>query len=804
VADGGALVVTDTNRRSARRWGTVRETDGATETVDQGPAPDDPGDNRLPLFEGAGTDSQTVAVARGGVGVEASSYGNGITYTPEDRARGALDDDPATAWVTSAFADARGEHIAVTYDEPRTTDSIRLVQASAGVQNRWITEVRLRFDGDESMTVALGPESRGGAGQVIDVGERTFSEVSIEITSTDPGTRNSYADLSAVGFSDIRLDDGDLRLEESARPPTDLLDALGAGSHDLPLAIALTRLRTRATASLRSDPEPSMVRDLSIPTARSFGLAGTARLADRATDEVIDQLLGLPSIEEGGVTTEASRHLTGDLEGRPTAAVDGDPTTHWSPGFLGQIGDWVAYTQDEPVTFDHMDLQVVADGRHTVPTRLRIVADGETTLVDVPAVTDQAERDATVTVPIDLPVPVTGRRIEIHIDAAREVRTIDWISVAPVVMPVGIAEWGIEGISEPIPPGPFDSGCRSDLVAVGGATVPVRVTGTVEDALDGKALDVALCGADDVDLPAGVSQLTTGPGRDTGIHVDTVTLRSAAGGGADASSETLLDAAGAEVDPVPAAVTADDRWRQTIAVGARPEPTWLVIGQSHNEGWRASIDGEDLGDPVLVDGYSSAFLLPGGAEPVVVDLEWRPQRVVLGGLLLSLLATLACAAVALRPWWWRRRGRARVAPATPGDEAPRLLDLALLRHGPGRAPGWGASLALALGAGVLGLAAVNPVTGALLAVVALVTVRHAAARPILVLGPALLLAASGAFIALQQVRHRLPAGFEWPTHFDEVHGVAYAGVLLLGIGLVVDRLRTGSWVDADPDEETAT
>ncbi|QYG93020.1 DUF3367 domain-containing protein [Iamia sp. SCSIO 61187] len=805
VAEGGGLVVTDTNRRSARRWGTVRETDGATETVDEGPSRDDPSDNRLPVFEGADSDSQTVAVHQGGVSVEATSYGNGITYTPEDRASMALDDDPETAWVTGAFADARGERIAVTYDEPRTTDSIRLVQASAGIQNRWITAVRLRFDGDEAMTVELGPESRGGEGQVVDIGERTFSELSIEITSTDPGTRNSYADLSAIGFADIRLGDGDLRLEESFRPPTDLLDALGEDSHDLPLALALTRLRARATAPLRSDPEPRMIRDLSIPTARSFGLSGTARLADRATDEVIDQLVGLPSVEEGGVATEASRHLTGDLEGRPTAAVDGDPTTHWSPGFLGQDGDWAAYTQAEPITFDHMDLRVVADGRHTVPTRLRIVADGETTLVDVPSVTDQAELDATVTVPIDLPHPVTGRRIEIHIDASREASTIDWISVAPVTMPVGIAEWGIEGISEPIPTGPFDSGCRSDLVAVDGATVPVRVTGTVEDALDGRALDVALCGADAVDLPAGASQLTTGAGRDTGIHVDTVTLRSAAGGEADTSAETLLDAAGAQPDPVPAAVTADDRWRQTIAVGPRAEPTWLVIGQSHNEGWRARVDGEDLGDPVLVDGYSSGFLLPAGDDPVVVDLEWRPQRVVLGGLLLSLLAALACAVVALRPWRWRRRGVARVAPAPPPDEAPRPLDLGLVRRGPGRAPGWRPSLALALGAGVLGLAAINPVAGIVLAVVALAAVRHAAARPILVLGPSVLLAASGTFIVVHQVRHRLPAGFEWPTRFTEIHGVAYTGVLLLGIGLVVDRLRTGSWVDADPvaDDQAA-
>jgi arabinofuranan 3-O-arabinosyltransferase len=802
VAEGGALLVTDTNRRSGRRWGTVRETDGATETVDQGPSADDPSDNRLPVFEGAGTDSETVAVWRGGVGVEASSYGNAITYTPEDRPAGALDDDPATAWYTGAFADARGEHIDVSYDEPRTTDRIRLVQAARGVQNRWITEVRLRFDGGSALTVPLGAESRQVQGQWIDLGgERTFSDLSIEVIATDVGSRETYADLSAIGFADIRLGDGDLRLEESLRPPTDLLDALGERSDDLPLAIALTRLRARSTAALRADPETHMVRDLEVPTARSFALGGEVRLADTATDEVLDQLLGLPGIEDGGVETDASRHLPGDLSARPTNAVDGDPTTFWMPGFLGQDAEWASYAQEEPVTFDRMDLQLVADGRHTVPTKLRIVADGVTAaVVDVPSVEDQPEPNATVAVPVALPEPVTGRRIEIHIEASREVTTVDWISTAPVVMPVGIAEWGIEGISEEIPSGPFDSGCRSDLLSVDDEGVDVRVTGTVEDAVAGRPLDIALCDRETLDLPAGATQLRTALGREVGLHLDALTLRSAAGGEADDGTGTVLDPA-TRPEAVTTEVTRSDRWRRTVTVGPRTQDTWLVVGQSHNQGWRATADGEDLGEPVLVDGYSSAFLIPAGAEPVVVEVAWQPQRVVLVGLFVSLLAALLALALALRPWRWRRGAVPAVAPA-PIDEAPRPLDLGLLVRSPGTAPGWVASVVLAVVAGGLGVAAVNPVAGAALAVIALLAVRVTRARPVLALGPSVLLVVSGAYVTIWQVGHRYPDGFEWPSRFGRVHGVAYVGVLLLGLGVVVDRLRTGSWTDEVSDETT--
>ena len=44
-----------------------------------------------------------------------------------------------------------------------------------------------------------------------------------------------------------------------------------------------------------------------------------------------------------------------------------------------------------PITLDHLDLQVVADGRHSVPTEITIVPDGDPSravVVPLPAVTD--------------------------------------------------------------------------------------------------------------------------------------------------------------------------------------------------------------------------------------------------------------------------------------------------------------------------------------------------------------------------------------------------------------------------------
>ena len=53
--------------------------------------------------------------------------------------------------------------------------------------------------------------------------------------------------------------------------------------------------------------------------------------------------------------------------------------------------------------------------------------------------------------------------------------------------------------------------------------------------------------------------------------------------------------AGGQVGPSPLLGHWEPRDGDAFEVGSRAEDTWLVIGQSHNAGWRASIDGRDLG-----------------------------------------------------------------------------------------------------------------------------------------------------------------------------------------------------------------
>ena len=101
--------MTDSNR--ARRPGAgaaSARTSGYTERAGETPLAADPTDNRLDVFPGAGDDASTVTEQRGVRSVEATAYGNPVTYTPEDRAANALDGDPVTAWRVGAFTPRRG------------------------------------------------------------------------------------------------------------------------------------------------------------------------------------------------------------------------------------------------------------------------------------------------------------------------------------------------------------------------------------------------------------------------------------------------------------------------------------------------------------------------------------------------------------------------------------------------------------------------------------------------------------------------------------------------------------------------
>jgi arabinofuranan 3-O-arabinosyltransferase len=296
--------------------------------------------------------------------------------------------------------------------------------------------------------VRLGAASRTATGQTIVFGRRSFSTLEIAVTDLNVGKRLLHSGASAVGFAEVRLRDEhashDLRVDEVVDMPRDALNALGTTSASHPLVLVMSRERTLLVPP-RLDPERNLSRQFVLPTPRTFSLTGTARLTTDTIDGKIEQALGQPSPTRGGIEANASTFLDGCANCRPGTAIDGDPATAWNSRFGSVRGQWVEYVLPQRITFNRMNLQLVADGRHSVPTRLRIEVDNASREVVVPPVADvKGNENATVNVPITFPA-MTGRRVRVTIVDARPVYTYNF-STTPITMPVGIAELGVPGL----------------------------------------------------------------------------------------------------------------------------------------------------------------------------------------------------------------------------------------------------------------------------------------------------------------------------------------------------------------------
>jgi hypothetical protein len=761
VTDDAPLIVTDSNRRRGRRWSTVRENYGYTEQAGEAPLVKDPSDARLlDVFDRHISDAdRTVAVLLGDVAsVRASHYGNPVSFTPEDRPTNALDGDPLTAWRVSAFDKAVGERLVVGLRHPVTTDHVTVTQPISGPRNRWITRARLTFDGDAgtAVDVDLTDTSRAIGGQRIDLpgGARTFSAVTVTVLADNFGSRASYIGLSGVGIAELAIDGVSMR--EAIRVPTAPLRDVGTAR---PLSIVLTRART-APIPPRTDEELRLDRLVELGAARSFTLRGEARLDEGLPDERLDQLLGV-----GGVVARSSARLRGDIAARASAAIDGDPATAWMPGFGSQAGGWLEFGLSRPVSFDHVSLSVRADGRHSVPTRLRLIADGGAPVeIAVPAITDAAQADAVATVDVPVGRTLMARRtLRVEVVEVRSVQTKDFFSEAPIEMPVAIADLGVPGLRVSPAPAAFDSTqCRTDLVSIDGTPVPVRLTGDTAAAARLEPFTVEPCEPAST-LGAGRHEIVTAIGRDVGIDVDRLVLQS--------RWETRPAGAAPTVE-----VVGSSRTSYTLRVtGATPgEPFWLVLGQSHNAGWHAS---GGLGPPKLVDGYANGWLVrPASSAPMDVTLTWTPQRGVNVALILSALGLLLCLGLAARraP---RRSGTWNGAISTP-VQAPERAGLVV---------------AAAIVTGAVAAFVLDPVDGAIAAlgvVVALVWRRHG--RLAVGLAGAALVAATGVYVAWAQHRYRYPPEFEWPTFFPRAHTLALAALALLGATAVAEIVQRRS------------
>jgi arabinofuranan 3-O-arabinosyltransferase len=675
LRDDADLIVTDTARRRARRWDTLGDDVGLTERAGQHAIGEDVNDFRYEITDHL-TDGDRTVVETKGAKVDATAYGDRSTYIPSERPALAFDGDLRTAWRVAGGDAPDGDRLELRLHDPVRTDGITLVQPLDA--DRVITKVRVRLDGGAPIDVALDDSSRTEAGQRITFPARRVRRIDVEPLEVSGGPSAS------VGFAEVRLDGvarGTPLVDEVVRVPSRLLRRAGPAAASRRLGFVFTRARTDAALHGRVDEELALVRRFVLPSSagaeRGFVVSGAARVDPNAPDATLDVALGTAT---PGVEFRSSGHRKGDARARASRAFDGSAATAWDAPFGEQVGQWIEADLAQPTAVAGAAITVLADGRHSVPTKMRVEADGApVTTVELPPVTDATSEGAALEVPLRFG-PVTASRLRFVVDSVRAVATRDDRTLAPRAAPVGIAELDVNGVPRAPVAGAAPTTCRDDLLRVDDAPVAVRQVGEGLEACDGP-----------LTLTAGSHVMRSGVGLDTGIDIDRVVLTSGADGAA-----VPPDAFRSSVRRSPARARVVDAGATTydLEVHSDGKPFWLVLGQSHSEGWKAEVSGSkgadgSLGTPRLVNGYANGWLVePGGPGTFTIHLKWAPQNLVWAAFAASVLAILVCLVVVFAT-------RRRANPGVAG--APELTSP--MRYAAG-VPSWRASLVAAAAAGI--------------------------------------------------------------------------------------------------------
>lgn len=758
TAEAEAVIVTDSNRVRARHWRSSQDVAGLTE--DGGPEPavlrPNDADARLEVFERSGPEHQTTAVQVGPVTARATAYGEPLAYRPESRPAMAVDGDPTTAWVVADRFPADGEQLVLRIDD--VIDHLTFLQPDTPDGARRITEVEIRIDDAPPVSVDLDERSLSGGGQRVELAAPAGpGTITLTITATDADATSPHRER-AVGFAEIAT--GLPPTLEVVRLPT---DAVAATDATTPVTYVMTRERIRPTDRWRSDPEPRMVREFVVPDNREFDIDVRVRLDQRASDQLLVDLLAL-------APATASNRLTGAARSWAVAAVDADPSTAWTSAFGGGRGSVISLPVDPGTVVDRLDLVQPTDELHSTITEVRVtIGDVDPTVHQVPS----PDPDGRST--IDLGAR-QGETLTVEITGVDEQITIDRRYAEPTVLPVALVEIAAPGLEPVALPSSFDSGCRDDLLTIDGTPIGIRITAEVADLLDGVAVDATTCDTTPIALAAGPRLLRSTPASLTGLQVDRVVLR----------SEPASSVAPAAPEASSTVVTTG-RTHRTVEVAGCRGGCWLVLGEGHSDGWSASVAGVDLGPPVLVDGGFNGWRLPPLSGTGRVEIRWTPQPILTWSLIASALAALVCVGLAIAD--------RRVRPVTVMDR-PRLAPV-------WSPPGWAEhprrSVTVVVAAwAIVAALVVQPWWGAAAAAVGVIAVALRAQRVAGVVALAIAVWI-GATMVVRVVNDRPFPNAGWVLSFSDLHRPGlFLVTALLASALLEDRLEHVGDLEEDP------
>ena len=220
------------------------------------------------------------------------------------------------------------------------------------------------LDGDRRFPVDIDPDARlrprGRAGPASTAEPFHAARGRAHRRSTRP---SGSAGLAEVEIPGVAVDELVQPPDRHARP------ASARRLTDAPVAFVLSRLRADPAEPVRADPEPAIQRRLDLPAPSPCTLRGTARLHD-GPDDAASTSCSAPT---GPVRPRPSQHLPGSLAHGAAAAARRRPR-HGVDDALRRARR-TSGGRSTPATGSavrQVELDVVADDRHSLPTRLAV------------------------------------------------------------------------------------------------------------------------------------------------------------------------------------------------------------------------------------------------------------------------------------------------------------------------------------------------------------------------------------------------------------------------------------------------
>jgi len=659
--DGAGLpaagtVATDSLRRRARDFGELRTSYSPTLTATQ---PASTFEAAQDYLEPDWSQYLTVARYTGITDVTASSSASDIGTIPSLWASGlqpyaAIDGDLQTRWESGDWTGPVGQWIQVNFGAP-----IQFGAAAGGAQAGGVQRIRVTFVDNG----AIGPPvSRvvvtTAAGQVTDSVRATGTAQWLPV----PAGRSGWLRITVAGLAwppatalGAEVSISDILVPGVTASRTIVAPAVPGGD---PSLVVLAKAQPQPAGCVLGSLGWACDPDLAAPTEEQYGFdhsfyEATPRRATLTGSAVlIDPSLADHYARLGAhaATVTGSSAYTGDPQDQALSAFDGNPATTW-------------------ITSDQ-------DTRPTLTIRWgspRVI--GHITIERPPGTAGL------------LPVLIAGSGGQARgalLNGAsgtvsfRPMRTTSLtLTFTQVQAPLRITDVAIPGVPFRTTSGlPFRLGCGlGPRLTVNGVAVATRVSGTFAALLTGQPLTYTACSP--VTLAAGLNEVTE-PATDAFSLQDAVL-----GGPAPVPSSRPA---------TPAVIQSWTPSARTVTVAAAV-PSYLVISEDFNAGWRAVIGGRQL-QAVRLDGWKQAWLLPAGTRGVVT-LTYGPDQVyvaaVAAGLACLLLVMLAAVwtASSRRPGSPRLRRRPGRGPdgAPPGPVRPPATPKADARAGGALAAG---------------------------------------------------------------------------------------------------------------------